>query len=151
MSHVATVDLAIKDLACLKKAAENLGLEYRQNQKNYKWFGRWVNDYHGENAAHRHGIKTEDYGKCDHAIGIPNNKAAYEIGVVKSKTKEGEHTLIWDFWGQGQGLQSYVGDGCGKLCQQYSKEVATKKAMEMGYTISQKTQEDGSIVLTLGT
>ena len=149
MSHVATVDIAIKDLKCLKKAAENVGLEFREGQKTYKWYGRWVNDFHGENAAYKHGIKPQDYGKCDHAIGVPNSPRSYEIGVVKSKTKKDEWTMIWDFFSGGFGLQQQAGDNCGKLAQQYSKEVATKKAMQMGYTVSQKTKDDGSIELTL--
>lgn len=150
MSHVATVDLAIKDLKCLSKAAENIGLEFRENQKTYKWYGSWVRDYHGDNAAYKHGIDPKDYGKCEHAIGIPNKPSAYEIGVVKSPEKPDEFTLIWDFFSGGKGLKAVAGDNCGLLCQQYSKEIASKQASQNGWIVqNEKTLQDGSIELTI--
>ncbi len=45
MSHVATIEIQIKDLAALKQAAKDLGLEFRENQKTYRWYGYSVGDY----------------------------------------------------------------------------------------------------------
>jgi hypothetical protein len=45
MSHIATVEVQIKDLDCLAKAAERCGLEFKKDQKNFRWYGRWMNDY----------------------------------------------------------------------------------------------------------
>lgn len=147
MSHVAKVDLEVKDLDSLKKACEELGLEFRENQKTWKWYGTWVNDYHGEDAAYRHGITPEEYGKCDHAIGIKGNKDAYEIGV--KKTSDGSYVLAYDFWGGGRGLEQAVGKGANRLKQSYAKQVVKKRARRMGYSVKQVKQKDGSIRLKL--
>ena len=142
MSHVTTIDLVIKDLKCLEKAAKSLGLEFKNGQKTYKWWGHHVGDY-----PIPEGFTKDDLGKCDHAVGIPGNTSAYEIGVVGAK--DGTYKLIWDFYGGGMGLQQKVGDGCGALCQQYSKEVTKKQAMMNGYTVQENKLDDGSIELTL--
>src|SRR6266576_2837582 len=99
MSHAATVEIELKDLESLAKAAEQLGLEFRQGQKTYKWYGRWVDDYHGEDAAYKNGIKPEEYGKCEHALRVKGNDSAYEVGVVKKPN--GTWGLIWDFYAGG--------------------------------------------------
>jgi hypothetical protein len=96
MSHVAMVSIEIKDLDALKVAAEECGLEFRENQKTYKWYGKWMNDYSGDDAAYKAGLDPKDYGKCAHAIGVPNNNRAYEIGVIDKG--EGKYGLVWDFW-----------------------------------------------------
>ena len=147
MSHVATVELEIKDLACLKKACKELGLEFRENQNTFRWYGQWVNDYGAQDAAYKNGIKTEDYGKCLHAIGIPNNNKAYEVGVVKAPNGPG-FTLVWDFYAGGHGLQAAIGQDGNMLKQGYAKEVAKKKARNMGFTLSEQKLEDGTIRLT---
>ena len=141
MSHVVTVDIEIKDIDCLRKACKAIGLEFRENQKTYKWYGRSVGDYPIPN-----GFSVSDLGKCDHAIGIPNNNSAYEIGVVK---RDNKYTLLWDFWSGGYGLQGVVGDKCGNLVQAYTKEVAVKKARNMGYIVKETKNKNGDVVLTL--
>ena len=56
MSHVALVDVIIKDLDAVELACEDLGvLELIRNQPRFNWYGRWVNDYGKEDAAYRHG------------------------------------------------------------------------------------------------
>ena len=93
MSHVATVEIEIEDLSVLEEVCNENGWNFRKNQKTYKWYGKWVNDYHGDNAAYKHGINPKDYGKCEHAINV--KPGAYEIGVVKND--KSKHVLIWDF------------------------------------------------------
>ena len=64
MSHVATIDIEVTDLGTLAAAAKRLGMELVQGQKTYRWFaGR--------------------QGDCEHAVRIPGDNKAYEIGVVK--------------------------------------------------------------------
>lgn len=138
MSHVTTVRVEIKDLAALQSACQRLGLEFKTNQTNYKWYGRSVGDYiePGTNVA--------ELGKCDHAIGIPNNGTAYEIGVIARKDAPGVFELRYDFFAGGYGLESIVGSRCSKLIEAYTKEIAIKEATKIataeGYLVS--TEED---------
>ena len=44
MSHLAKIELEIKDLAALRAAVQNLGYEFRENQQTYAWYGSWVGD-----------------------------------------------------------------------------------------------------------
>ncbi len=138
MSHVATVAIVIKDLTALKLACKTVGLEFKENQKTYKWYGTWVDDYNGNNAAYKSGIKPEDYGKCDHAISVPNNSEAYEIGLVKRKDGKG-YNLVWDFWSGGYGLETLAGKDCSKVVQNYSLEVAKKEMISKGYSVGKTT------------
>jgi len=144
VSHVATIDLEIKDLDCLIMAASDCGLEQR-HQSTYKWYGHHVGDY-----PMPEGFTADELGKCDFALGVKGNTKAYEIGCVK---RGGKWTLLWDFWNGGYGLQDKVGPGCCKLKQHYAKHVALKKCKKLtsqGYKLKEKTNEKGEIVLSLG-
>ena len=144
MSHVATVDIEIKDLAALRLACSEIGLEFREGQKTFKWYGRWVNDYSADDAAYRAGIDPKNYGKCDHALSVPGNSKAYEIGVVKQPN--GSYKLAWDFYSGGFGLMEKVGQKCGKLVSSYAGHVAKHTLFKQGYAIqSKKTLPDGSV------
>lgn len=145
MSHVATVELVIKNLNALKKACADCGLEFMEGQTTYKWFGKWVNDYSGSNAAFKHGIKPEDYGKCTHAIRVKGNSQAYEIGVINKQ--DGSFGLVWDFWSGGYGLEKVAGPNCGNLTMHYAKHVATEKLRNQGYMVKQRITDEGEIEL----
>jgi len=145
MSHVARLDIQIKDLNALKEACKACGLQWKEGQKTHKWYGRWVNDYHGNNAAYKKGIDPKNYGKCEHAIGVPGNSQAYEIGVVKMP--DGTYSLIWDFWGGGHGLQALAGDNCSNLVKSYVTNVTKKKLAAQGYTCQTIQNKDGVVKL----
>lgn len=132
MSHVARVEMEVQDLAALKAAVKAAGLEWKEGQKKFKWYGS--------------GIKTEDYGKCEHAIGVPGSKEAYEIGVCKNPKGTG-HVLVWDFWQGGYGLQALAGDGCSNVVKGYVAEVAKKKMVAQGYTCTQTKLPTGEVKL----
>lgn len=152
MSHVAVISTVFKDLECLEQAAKDCGLVFNWNQKTWKYYGSWVNDYHDADAAYKNGIKTEDYGKCLHAISVPGNKHAYEIGIVKNpNAEEGGYKLLVDFYGGGNGLQAHIGGSKDyyKLQDAYSKHVVIKQAEAQGYTWEEETAEDGATVLKL--
>jgi hypothetical protein len=111
MSHVSAVKLIIKDLEALKQACNNLGFDFIENQKTYKWFGSWVGDY-----PMPEGFEEKDLGKCDHAIRVPG--CSYEVGVVK----RGDHyVLAYDFW-RGGGLEKAIGVDGGPIRQAYAVE-----------------------------
>jgi hypothetical protein len=133
MSHVVDMDLDIFDLDCLEKAANELGLVLRRGQTKYKWFGRWVGDYKLPK-----GVSKEDLGKCDHALTIPGDSKAYEVGVVR---KDNKYVLLWDFWNGGYGLQAKVGKEGGLLRQQYTAKVAVKELRRAGFQVKQTERE----------
>jgi hypothetical protein len=144
MSHVVTLTVSIRDLTALKTACTKLGLEFKEGQETYKWFGKHVGDY-----PLPKGFTKEDMGKCLHAISVKGNKNAYEIGVVKRRDGEPGYTLMFDFWAGGGGLMAAVGQGCGKLVQGYTKEVTIQEAKDMGFFVEEKQLDDGTVELYL--
>jgi hypothetical protein len=143
MSHIAEMELDIKDLDALEKAGKKLGLVLVKDQKNYKWFGESVGDY-----PLPAGFKESDLGKCDHVLKIPNSPNSYEIGVVKRRDGKPGFQLLWDFWMGGYGLQDKIGAGGGLLKQAYSLEVAKKQMLRKGYRVSEKRDAKGNVLLT---
>lgn len=143
MSHVVTIDTVFNDLEALDRACKKLGWTLKRGQKCYKWYGRWVNDYHGDNAAYKKGFDTNDYGKCDHAIGIPGCR--YEIGLVD----QGDGTLkpIYDNYSAG-GLTDQMLD---QLSQRYSAERIRLEAERQGLSCSWEEWQstDGKLVLKM--
>jgi hypothetical protein len=141
MSHVAEVKCEIKDLAALKKAAENLGMELIEGQKQYRWWGHSVGDY-----PLPQNFTAKDLGKCEHAIRLKNDHSSYEIGVCTRRDGKPGFTLLYDFYGQAKLVNAIGKDAC-KLTQQYNVEVA-KKNVPFGYSIKTTTLKNGNIVLT---
>jgi hypothetical protein len=159
MSHVATVDLEIKDLEALKAACVELGLEFREGQRKYKWYGHSVGDY-----PLPAGFKEADLGKCEHAISVAGNAKAYEIGLARypqgtvkrvkladgtevDRDVSGQWTMLFDFWSGGYGLMEKVGQNCGTLAQRYAAVVAEKQARKQGFHVQRKTLESVKIQL----
>jgi hypothetical protein len=148
MSHVAIVETIILDLDALKKACQACGLEFKENQTTFRWYGKWMNDYSSNDAAYKSGYSPQDYGKCIHAIGVPYMPKAYEIGVVQNKNGPG-WVLLWDFYGGGFGLEALAGKDCSKLTAQYNKAVVMQEASNNGLSmISEEIDaQTGDIVL----
>lgn len=145
MSHVTTLKVQIMSLEDLELACSKVGLVFKRNQKKYKWFGQFVGDYREA------GTDPKDMGKCDHAIGIPNNTTAYEIGVCQ---KDDHYVLRWDFWAGGAGLAAVAGDKCCNLTEAYTQGVAMKEATKFaeaeGYTLtSEWDAETSETVITM--
>jgi len=112
MSHITVVDVTIKDLESLEQACNKLGLNFQKFKKKFKWYGH------------------KD-GDCEHAIGVPDNSMAYEIGVCFQDTEEGTYCFKWDNYRGGMGLQALVGPGCQYLINEYTKEVVRKEVQDM--------------------
>lgn len=141
MSHIAEIELEVRDIEALKSAARKLGAEWRENQTSFRWYGRFMND-----SQVPAGFSPEDYGKCLHAIGVPGNGQAYEIGVVRNPNGRG-YSLLYDAWQGGHGLEAVVGKGASLLKQRYAAEVAIRQARRQGFRVSEKMQADGKIRL----
>jgi hypothetical protein len=143
MSHVVTIDLEIRDLAALADAAKALGLEFVRDQKTYRWFGVSVGDYPVPD-----GFTAADLGHCEHAIRIPGNRDAYEVGIVRRRDGRPGYTLIYDFYARGSGLEDRIGPQAGKLRQEYSAAVAIRHYARQGYRVRRSARADGTVVLT---
>lgn len=132
MSHVSKIELLVEDLDALEKACELIGCELVRGQTTYKWYGQWVNDYHGDDAAYKHGVDPSQYGKCVHAIRVKGNPQAYEVGLVPHPSGKG-FALIYDFWAGGKGLRAAIGENAGNLRREYALQVGMKEFARKGY------------------
>ena len=137
MSHISKIELEIQSLEDLKLACRRLGFAFVENQKTYRWYGRWVGD-----SPLPEGINQDDLGKCDHAINVP--ECSYEIGVVKRGSK---YILLWDAWQTG-GLEQKIGKDAGILKQAYTIERIKREAKLKHYQV-REVRKDQSIRLVL--
>lgn len=148
MSHVVAGKAVVTDLDCLEAVLKQFfpKLQLKRGQKTYKWFGQWVKDYHGEDAAYKNGIDPKDFGKCEHAITMEG--CAYEIGLVKAPGKEG-FTPIWDFWGTGRQINEYIGKGGEKLMVHYGTEFCNRFAESIGGSANTETDNEDERVIEI--
>ena len=140
MSHIAKVELQVMDLAALQEAAEKLGGEYLPNEKSWRWYGRFMNDYSGQDAAYRHGIKPERYGTADAGI-IRFAKATYDIGVYRVPGEDGKYCLVFDNWQNGQGLETICGKNLAGLKERYGATVSTKMLVAKGFKVREERDQ----------
>lgn len=145
MSHVAAIDLKISDLDALSGACEALGLEFKPNQKTYKWFGRWVGDYRGGNAAVDNGIDPNQFGKSEHAIEVKGNPNAYGIGLVPARDGSPTFELVYDNWSGGYGLEEKAGKDLNRLRQEYAAQVSMRQLARQGYQVSRTQTSAGEV------
>lgn len=144
MSHVADMELHIKDLEALARAAKRLGMELVLDKKTFKWYGTHVGDY-----PLPAGFSAQDMGHCDHAMRVTGNKGAYEIGVCKRRDGEPGYQLLFDFFAGGFGLMEKIGDSGGLLKQAYALEVAKKQLIREGYrNLGEMKDKQGNVLLT---
>ena len=149
MSHVSVAQAVIKDLDILEEACKECGLELVRNQRTYKWYGRNVGDYREADAAALQGYDVD--GSCLHAIRIPGNAKAYEIGVVADKAGQG-FRLLWDFYMGGFGLAEKIRDGnrgsnVNKLMRAYTLVGHRKTAIAKGLRYEERQNAEGLTVL----
>jgi hypothetical protein len=134
MSHVVNIQLEIKDLEALEAACKALGLTYDRTANKWRWYGKWMNDYSGKDAAYKHGIEPSRYGTADAGvIRVPGT--SYDVGVYK--TKDG-YALIYDNWQSGGGIEKVLGVGTPDLNKQYGAQVALKRLKKMGWRATAK-------------
>ncbi len=144
MSKVVAIQFLIQDLTALSRACTRLGLEFVRDQHQYRWYGN-----RGQEEGVPEGFTREELGACEHAIRVPNNAQAYEIGVVTRRDGQPGYTLLWDSYNRGYGLTDYVGEGAQKLLQAYSLEVTLDQFAQVNHhLIDQQTAENGALILT---
>jgi hypothetical protein len=161
MSHVVVVGLKIKNLEALAEAAASCGLEYKPQENHWRWYARFLNDWHGDNAAYKHGIDPKRYGTADAGI-LYNKDGKYDAGVYK--VGEGEYTIVYDFYNGGEGLVKKLsgiqseadlkagkdtGDGknANKLMVEYTKAVCLKNPALNGRNVTVTRLDDGRHVI----
>jgi len=130
LSHISKIEIEIQSLEDLKAACRELGFQFCEGQKDYKWYGTQresVSENNNQTAL----------GKCDHAIKVPGAK--YEIGIVK---KDNHYELLWDNYYTG-GLEEKVGTNAGLLKQAYSIQRIKREARIKGYRVVQKKVTNG--------
>ena len=132
MSHIAKIELEIRDLSVLKAACRRLPCTFVENRKSYRWYGRVVGTY-----PLPEGITEQDLGRCDHVLRVAG--ADYEIGVVGGN---GRYHLLWDPYPPG-GLEKVLGPNAGLLKQAYAVELVTRQARIGNYPVRECGTEQG--------
>jgi len=144
MSHVVTIKCELRDLAAIEAACKRLGWTFKRDQKTFEWFGEWMNDYAAADAAYvAMDMKPEEYGKCNHAIGVPGAK--YEIGLI---ARDGKFIPVFDNWSSGGLKKLTAANGLNGFIQAYSVEKSKNELRRKGYSPVEQTRSDGSIVIT---
>lgn len=129
MSHVVVIDFKVDDRDALIRACSVLHLDFRTGQTTFR---TWESEH------------ANTPSRCDDAIGIPNDKRAYEIGVIH---KDGCYELQTDFFNGGCGMEAVVGEDAWKLRQEYSTQVTMKQYELDGYSVTRQNQENGEVYL----
>jgi hypothetical protein len=112
--------MRLKDLDAVKEAALLCGLEFRENQRTFKWYGTFVGD-----TTPPAGRDPKDYGKCEHALRQTDMQGGYEVGLVPALDGEGYDALFDSWSSQGGRLPGKMA----ALKREYAAAVATKKAV----------------------
>jgi hypothetical protein len=135
-SHLVKVDVEIRDLEALRRAGKTLGMTLTES-KTYRWWGRSVGDY-----PIPEGFTADELGKCDYKLSCDKFSSAYEVGVFH---RDDQYKLLFDFYGsQGADLQSVLGENGCNLVAEYTLELATSKANELGW-MAERTGEGVTI------
>ena len=147
MSHVANVEVEIQDIGSLKSACTKLGLTFKEGQKTHRWYGKFMNDWSGADAAASNGYDPKTFGTCEHAIEIPESD--YDVGVVKNPNGTG-YRLIYDTWGQnGKAIADRLGGmKLTKLKTEYGAARATKHLQRSGYRVVRRVLANGHVKIT---
>ena len=122
MSHWTKIKFGIKDMAVLKHACDELGLDLVQ--------GIAARGYAGEIS-------------CDYAIKIPNAR----FDVALNLNEHGEYTMQTDFWDARVG--EAIGQDGNKLKQGYTVSSAELEAQRQGYSVVREYLDNGNVELTV--
>jgi len=150
MSHVASVQCFVTDLADAKAAAEACGFVLMENQRTYKWFGTWMMD---SNLAAGHDPKT--FGQCEHALRLKDARLTsdgkpidYEIGLVPRLDGQKGWELLHDNWSSyGQRLYAKAGEGLSKLKDEIAASAAMRVMQRQGFRVVRSVNQAGEIEL----
>ena len=143
MSHVVKMKVKVTNLEIMEKVCERMGGTFLRDQKTYRWYNEWVNDYSKADAAYLQGVKPEDYGKCLHAISFKGCK--YDVGLIAARDGDGCE-LIYDVWDKS--LAAKMGPEAKLFEAAYAIEGFIYAANESAYDVVETVNEQGEVVLT---
>lgn len=123
MSHFTQIETQVRDIAALREACRELGLELVENAE-----------------ARGYGVNTR---RGEYVIRL---KGPYDIAL--NRQPDGAYGLATDWW-NGH-VEKEVGANCGRLLQLYGVHKARLEARKKGYTTSRQTLGDGSIKVVIG-
>ncbi len=123
MSHFTTIQTQIKDIAALREACRELGVELIENA-----------------VARGYGSNNQ---KGEYVIRL---KGPYDIAV--NRQQDGTFGLTTDWYDDH--VEKEVGTSYGRLLQLYGVHKARIEAQRKGYTVRRQTLGDGAIKLTIG-
>ena len=123
MSHFTSIATQIKDIAALKGACKELGIDVLEN-------------------AEARGYSTNKI-KGEYVLRL---KGPYDIAL--NKQPDGTYGLTTDWW-DGH-VEKEVGTNYGRLLQLYAVHKATAEARKRGHSVQRKRQKNGSIKLVIG-
>lgn len=122
MSHFTSIQTQVRDIAALRDACAELGVEVVENAR--------ARGYNLNNLSGEYVIKL---------------KGPYDIAL--NKQPDGTFAMTTDWW-NGH-VEKEVGTGFGKLMQLYAVHKASREARRKGYSVQRKAQQDGSIKLCI--
>jgi hypothetical protein len=155
MSHVATIEIELKDLEALRAACVELGLVFNENKSTYRCWGTGKDLYRLESYQRSSGKRLmpegwelEEMGQCEHAISVKGaHVSEYEIGVARRRDGKPGYQLLCDLSGADE-LKRLAGDNLEKFRQAYAVEVAVRAAKRAGFRVVKKTvRTDGSVAI----
>ena len=123
MSHFTTIETQIRDIAALREACRELGVDLQEHAVARGYGG---NQHKGEYV-----IKL---------------KGPYDIAL--NRQPDGSFGLTCDWW-DGH-VEREVGANYGRLLQLYGVHKARTEAQRKGYTVRRQTLGDGAIRLVIG-
>jgi len=129
MSHFTKCELKLKNLEALKKALEDLGLEYTMAEQGQSAV---VRGYRGQTM--------------EAAMSI--NMGKYDVGVVQNAS--GEYELVSDWWGiettKGITEEEFQAD----LKRRYAYQNVRMACVDKGYSVEEEENlEDGTVNLVV--
>ena len=123
MSHFTTIQTQIRDIAALRAACVELGVELSET-----------------------GVARGYLGNTHRGDLVIRLKGPYDIAITRQQ--DGSFGLTCDWW-NGH-VEQEVGTNYGRLLQLYGVHKAKIEAQRKGYTVRRQTLGDGSIKLVIG-
>jgi hypothetical protein len=130
VSHFTNVETKINDLAALKSALQELGLELEEGTENQLVK---VRGWKGSTLAAEAKIKASK---------------SYDIGL--QLTEQGTYKLVADWWGIEEETQEESAKLQQRILQTYAKHKVKAEVAKQGFTLDEEAVEaDGTIKLSV--
>jgi hypothetical protein len=126
MSHFTTVQTKLKDLVCIRKAVQDLGLTFVEAEQEVE-----VRGYQGATTKANLVIKATDH---------------YDIALRQT---ESGYTLEADWWGIEMETGLKEQDWVDRFNKRYAYHKVLAEVTNRGFTLEEEVDEEGEIKLTV--